>query len=160
MKLYLTILMTFFFGHIIGQSYDDYFSLQKNGKKYLKPIKYVFFDPKKDKMETSENNLYFYIKNERFLFLKKKHNIDTCNIKYLKKIRLSDAGTLSKEEFQFYKNKIKNDDYWKQKKINPPMPIVRFHPFFKVFIVKKQKNKILKYEVNWDYFGLRGLKVN
>lgn len=50
---------------------NDYFSLYKEGEKYLKPIKYILFEIKKDNealKKEDESKIYFYIKKQRFIF--------------------------------------------------------------------------------------------
>ena len=39
------------------------------------------------------------------------------------------------------------------------MPITKNHNYFKVIIIEKYKDKILKYDVDWTYTGIRGVKV-
>ncbi|MCT4698491.1 hypothetical protein [Tenacibaculum haliotis] len=159
-KIFLILLMGITILSYSQEKESEYFSFNKGGKKHLKPIKYILFNPKTDKKTTSKEEIHFYIKGERFKFSKKINKIDTCNIKYLKKIELSNAYELSNEEFKFRKQKLKEDKYWKNKKNQPPMPLTQNHNYFKTFVVEKYEDKILKYDVNWTYSGTRGFKVN
>lgn len=139
---------------------SDYFSFHKGGEKYLKPIKYILFNFETDKKIKSKAEIYFYIRGEKFKFFEKINKIDSCNVKNLKKIKFSKADELSNEEFEFIKQKLKEDKYWKGKKNQYPMPMTKNHNYFKVIIVEKYKDKILKYDVDWTYTGIRGFKVN
>ena len=128
---------------------NDFFVFYKGGKKYLKPIKYLLFNPKEDKKkETNKSEIYFYIKNERYKFSKKNHKTDTCNVKYLKKIVLAKAKKLANEEFEFREEKLKEDKSLKNKL---PVPLTKLHQYFRVFIIVKNLKEIIKYEVDWEY---------
>jgi hypothetical protein len=149
MKKTLSILIILFCSYLNAQSKKSVFFFI-DGKKYLKPIKYVEYSSKTDRKKITNKGTYFYIKNERFRFSKKKHTLDTCNINSFKKINFSEVNKLANKEYSFYKKKIKEINYWKNNKIKPPMPIFRLHPFFKIIIVEKIQNKTLKYEVDWE----------
>ncbi|MGY0426794.1 MAG: hypothetical protein ACWIPI_08205, partial [Polaribacter sp.] len=131
-----------------------------NGQKFTKQIKYVMYDSKIDRKKTTNDKIYFYIRGETFLFLRNKSKLDTCNIRSLKKIEIEKVRDLSNKEYLFYKQKVKKIKNWKEKMLGP-IPITRNHKYFRVFVIEKyKKNKIIKYEVDWDYSGIRGLKVN
>ncbi len=78
---------------------------------------------------------------------------------FKKKIKFSKANELSANEFKFIKQKLKENKCWKNEKNPYPFPITENHCYFKIIIVEKYKNKILKYNVDWTYTGERGLKV-
>ncbi|CAM1363947.1 hypothetical protein [Tenacibaculum xiamenense] len=159
-KIFLVLLLGFTILSHSQEKERDYFVFHKGGEKHLKPIKYILFNPKIHEKIKSKKETYFHIKGERFKFSQKENKIDTCNVKYLKKIKLSKANQLSSNEFEFIKQKLKEDKYWKDKKNKYPMPITKNHNYFKVIIVEKYNDKILKYDVDWTYTGTRGFKVN
>jgi len=139
---------------------SDYFSFSKEGEKHLKPIKYILYKTnKKNKKQIYEDGVFFYIEGESFQFIKNKHDIHICDIKYLEKIKLSKAEKLVYKEFEFYKKKREKEGSWKHKISLPPMPLNKLHSYFKVFIIEKDKNTIIKYEVDWNYTGTRGFKM-
>lgn len=149
-------------GNILSHSQekkDDYFVFHKGGEKHLKPIKYILFNSKIHKKNKSNEKVYFYIEGEVFKFSKRKNKIDTCNIKNLKKIKISKTNQLSSNEFKFIKQKLKEDKYWKDKKDQYLIPITNNHNYFKVIIIEKYEDKLLKYDVDWTYIGTRGFKV-
>lgn len=158
-KIVLFLLIGFTILSYSQEKENNYFVFHKGGKKYLKPIKYILFNSNFDEKIKSKEEIYFYIKGEKFKFSRKVNKIDTCTVKYLKKINLSKADKLSNEEFEFIKHKLKEDKYWKDKKNQYPMPITKNHNYFKVIIIEKYKDKILKYDVDWTYTGTRGFKV-
>lgn len=149
-EIILILLISISIQSLSQEKRNSYFVFYKGGKEYLKPIKYILFDSQVDEKRTKTSEIFFYIKGERFKFSKKEHKIDTCNIKYLKKIKLSKVDKLSNEEFQYRKEKLKEDSHWENKKIKPPMPITKLHPYYKVFIIIKNLDKIIKYEVDWE----------
>jgi len=107
------------------------------------------FNPVKDKKSIYNSETYFYIEGKRFLFNKEIHKIDTCNIKYLKKIKITKASDLEKDSYSFYIEKIKEDDYWKDKVKKHPMP-VKINSYVKVVLVSIENKNILKYDVFWE----------
>ena len=105
---------------------------------------------KTDKKKITNKEIYFYIRSERFRFYKKVHVLDTCNINSLKKLTFSKVNKLVSDEYSFYKEKVKEIYYRKNKIVKSPMPIFRIHPFFKIIIVEKYENIVIKYEVDWE----------
>lgn len=126
---------------------NDYFTINEN--KYLKPIKYIIYDSKEHEKIIENEKIYFYIGDERFIFSELKHHRDTCEINILQKIKFSDVKKLNDQEYYFYKRKIEEINYWKNKKTKPPMPLYRIHPFFKIILVEKKFRKIILREVDW-----------
>lgn len=138
------------------ESTSNYFFI--NGQKFSKQTKYVMYDSKEDVKKTTNDKIFFFIQGETFEFLRNKFRVDTCSIRNLKKIKIEKVKGLSDREYLFYKqslNKIKG----KEDKILGPIPITKNHNYFKVIIVEKYENKILKYDVDWTYTGTRGFKV-
>ncbi len=84
MKKIFLILLLFGATTIYSQTTSSYF-FYINGKKFVKPVKYILYNYTKDAKKTSKKRIYFYIQGEMFVFLSKKHKLDTCNIKCLKK---------------------------------------------------------------------------
>lgn len=132
---------------------NDYFSLYKGGEKYLKPIKYILFEIKKDNealKKEDESKIYFYIKKQRFIFDIKKHKKDTCSIAILKNLKLENAGNLQNEACEFFKKK--KGEVEKQKKVTLVYPPAGCQSYFKVYIFEKiNDNEVIKYQVDWEY---------
>lgn len=156
-KIFLTLLIGFSLLSHSQKKESDYFIIDQN--KFLKPIKYILFNAEKSQKKNLKTHTIFYIEGQRFQFIKKKHRIDTCSFKFFEKVKLSQANELSKKEFEFYSKTIRKIKDWEKKAIKA-MPINKLHTYFKIFVIEKYaKNKILKYEVDWDYSGTRGLRV-
>lgn len=82
----------------------------------------------------NDGNIDFYIKDKVFKFNLKTSEADTCNIKYLNNIDLSDIKTLENEV----------------NKVNPYYP---FKVFPNLFLVEKiNDSTIVKYKVKWEYY--------
>ena len=158
MKTYFALMFLFALNYVSCQNNnDDYFFTEK-GEKYLKPVKYILFNPKIHKVNQNKNKRFYYLGGESFVFIKNEHKVDTCNIKYLEKIKLSLPSQLSNLEYQFHKNKIKKKYSSNDFKI--PMPLTKNHPYFKIIIIEIEDRKLIKYETNWTYEGTRGFRVN
>ncbi|AMC10304.1 hypothetical protein Lupro_03105 [Lutibacter profundi] len=129
---------------------NNYFSLYKDGKSYLKPIKYILFLPERDREKDYKSDIFFYIQGERFVFSKNIHSIDTCSNIFFKKLKFEDVSGLKEKEYLFFKQKVNENNL--NKKLFSSMPLTKTHLFFKVFIIKKVENdKYIKYEVDWEY---------
>ena len=83
--------------------------------------------------ELQENgSIVFYIRKEMLSF--KENEIDTCEVEYLKNIKISDLKTLKK----------------KVVKINPLYP---YKVFPNLYLVEKVNDStIVKYKVKWEYY--------
>ncbi|WP_299157723.1 hypothetical protein [uncultured Tenacibaculum sp.] len=86
---------------------------------------------KKYRKKRKGNRTIFYIGEESFV-LDKKNKIDTCNIKYLNKIKFETLKSIEKKRVKemntnFFKNTV----------------------FKKIYLIEKQKDKIIKYPVLW-----------
>jgi len=138
------------------ESSSNYFYIA--GQKFPKQIKYVMYDSKKDTKKTTNDKIYFFIQGEKFEFLRNKFRLDTCSIRNLKKIEAEEARGLSNREYLFYKKNVRKIKNWEQKMLGS-MPMTKNHNYFKVIIIEKYKDKILKYDVDWTYTGTRGFKV-
>ncbi len=152
MKKILILIMLFFsYGSLLAQkSNSDHFYL--DGKKYLKEVKYILFNPEIDTKKRDKENFHFNIQRQRFKYINGKHTIDTCNIKDLESVVLSKAIKLSEEEYQFHKNKIREIEDWEKKMFSDAMPISKTHLYFKIFVLEKiNDTTIMKYEVDWEY---------
>lgn len=80
--------------------------------------------------ELRNDNTIFNICEEIF-FLDKRYQIDTCSLEYLKKIKFETLKTIEykrKHSKYVFKNSV----------------------FKKIYLVEKQKNKIIKYPVIWN----------
>ncbi|MBF4485276.1 MULTISPECIES: hypothetical protein [unclassified Flavobacterium] len=153
MKKYIYLLMLVLINSINAQTKPtDYFSFYKGGEKYLKPIKYVMFDSgNNDNSKIQDKQVtYFQIKKERFKFDIKNNIVDTCSVDILKKISLENPSELENDAIVFYKNKKKEVE--SKNKVKLLYPPKGYNSFFKIYIFEKIKsNKIIKYEVDWEY---------
>lgn len=132
---------------------SDYYRFYKGGKKYLKPIKHVLFDSSASHMERKKDkqNIYFHINGESFVH-KKKYKVDTCSINILQKIKIDNAADLQQNAYNYFKNKKEEVEKKSNNKIQILFPPTGFHPYFKVYVLEKTKeNKLIKYEVDWEY---------
>ena len=132
---------------------SDYFRFYKGGEKYLKPIKYVFFDSSASDTERKKDkqNIYFHIKGESFVH-KKIHKVDTCSINVLQKIKLDNPANLQQNAYNYFKKKKEEVERKSNNKINVLPPITGFYTYFKVYVLEKTtNNKLLKYEVDWEH---------
>ena len=140
-----------------AQDEETYFII--DGEKFIKPIKYLLFNPHKDSKSNVGNICYFHMGNERFQFINTKHTVDTlindCSIK----IQYNDVEKLSNDEKLFIEKKIKERNLWDFRALYLD-PQIEFHPYFSIFILEKRDNLFIKYEVDWDYTGTRGLREN
>ena len=100
----------------------------KDGGGYLDIKKY-----QKIKSQSKKSNYRFYICDELFLF-KRGLKPDTCTIKYLKNIKISNLINLKIEV----------------NKINPLYP---YKVFPNLYLVEKINDSIIvKYKVKWEYY--------
>ena len=101
--IYLFIVSTF----VNAQTKEsDYFRFYKGGEKYLKLVKYVYFDSISAHKKTIEGNqkTFFYIDGQRFSH-NKNHKKDTCSSTFLKKIKLSKPSNLKQDVYKYFKKK-------------------------------------------------------
>lgn len=132
---------------------SDYYSFYKGGEKYLKPVKYVLFDSSASYAERKigKQGIYFHIKGESFVH-KKNHIVDTCSIIFLQKTKLDNPADLQKNAYKYFKNKKEEVEKRTNNKFHILFPLTDFHPYFKIYILEKTKNnRLLKYEVDWEY---------
>ncbi|UUW09829.1 hypothetical protein NLG42_03300 [Flavobacterium plurextorum] len=152
MKKNICLLVFLTINLISGQAKpSDYFTLYKGGDKFLKPVKYVMFDStSRDNTEVKENGLtYFVIKGERFKFDEKTHKKESCLLESLSKIKLENPADLQNDGYKFFKKK--KEEVEKVKKIKLIYPPTGYQTYFKIFVLKKIRNEIFKYEVDWEY---------
>lgn len=122
---------------------SNYYSLEKNEKKYPKIIRYILLNEGK-KIIYDSNTLFFNIDKQRFKHIKNIHKTDTCNYSELKKIKTITTSELIKDEYREHLKRSKEND----KKISFPFN----HYNSRVFIIEKlSPEKIIKYEVDWVY---------
>lgn len=132
---------------------SDYFRFYKDGEKYLKLVKYVYFDSTASNNQkiNGEQKIHFYIDGQRFLH-KKNHKIDTCSIAFLQKIKLSKSSSLNQDTYEYFKNKKTEQEKKMNKQIHLLFPVGGFENYVKVYVLEKvKKDKLLKYEVDWEY---------
>lgn len=156
MKTNITILLLLIINFINGQTKEsDFYTFYKGGEKYLKPLKYVLFDSKENNVKRqNDGKIYFQIKSERFVFDESRHKIDTFSINLLNKIKLENCAKLRENEVLFYKKEVKKTEIYKKTGFIYPFPISNLHPYFKVIILEKRDDKVIKYEVDWEYSDL------
>lgn len=132
---------------------NDFYSFHKEGDKYLKPIKYVLFDSTASYAEKKiiQDVIYFNIKGEQFVY-KKKHNVDTCSVDFIEKIKLDNPANLEQNAFLYFKNKKEEIEKKSNNKTLILFPVAGFNNYFKVYVLeKKTRNQLLKYKVDWEY---------
>ncbi|MEZ7498443.1 hypothetical protein QO200_06795 [Flavobacterium sp. Arc3] len=132
---------------------SDFFRFYKGEDKYLKPIKYVFFDSTVSNAvkKKVKHEIYFYIKGETFVY-KKNHKADTCSVDLLQKIKLDNPADLQQNAFHYFKNKKEEVKRKSNNRTSIIFPVAGFNKYFKVYVLEKIKNdKLLKYEVDWEY---------
>jgi hypothetical protein len=86
----------------------------------------------KYRKKKGKDRVTFYIYEESFV-LDKKYKIDTCNIKYLNKIKFETVQTINN------KKEVLKDKYFFKNSI-----------FEKIYLVEKYKDKIIKYRTIWN----------
>lgn len=137
--LFLTLLISNF---VLAQK-NDYYSLEKNGKKYPKIIRYILLN-EGEKIIHNSNTFFFNIDKQRFKYIKNIHKTDTCSYSTLKKIKTITTSQLIKDEYTEHLKLSKENG----KKI----PVSFNHYNSRVFIIEKlSPEKIIKYEVDWIF---------
>lgn len=132
---------------------SDYFTFYKGGEKYLKLVKYVYFNSNviNEKKINDELEINFYIDGQRFTH-RNNHKIDTCSISFLKKIKLIKPSTLQQVTYEYFKEKMIEQEKIGNNKFHLLFPIRGFQNYVKVYVLEKINNdKLLKYEVDWEY---------
>lgn len=130
-----------------------YFTIE--GQKFIKPKKYLLYNPQKHSVKEANKDMFFYLGEERFQFVPTKHKIDTC-INCFNKLRFIDVDKLSADEHLYIEKTIKELDIWDIRALYLD-PQIELHPYYKVYIVVPSEKSNLIYEVDWDYTGRRGL---
>lgn len=147
---FFSLLITIFINAQTKES--DYFRFFKDGEKYLKLIKYVYFDStiSHNQKTRIEQKIYFYIDDESFSH-KKNHQIDTCSITFLKKIKLSKPSGLQQDTYEYFKSKKKEQEKIMNNRFQILFPVKSFQNYVKVYVLEKNSsNKLIKYEVDWE----------
>ena len=124
----------------------DYYTLVKNGRKYLKPVKYIMINDENDEKIISSNSedIIFYIDKQKFKYDRKKNEIDTCSIFVIDNIEISSIKQLFNDEYEEHKSKLILEE------LNFPPPPNHYN--LKIFIIEKTPSKqVVKYEVDWIY---------
>lgn len=156
---HLSIIALLFLSYSLNAQVNksDYFTIE--GQKFIKPKKYILFNPEKDSMKGVDKDKFFYLGNERFHFLSTKHKVDTCSINCIDELQFIEAAKLSGDEQLYIEKIVKELDVWDIRAIYLD-PQIELHPYFKVYIVVPSPESNLIYEVDWDYTGRRGLHSN
>ncbi|UWY26959.1 hypothetical protein N4T20_14640 [Flavobacterium sp. TR2] len=152
MKKNICLLVLLTINLISGQEKsNDYFVLYKGGDKYLKPVKYIMFDSALSENRKNEKNgiTYFGINDERFKFDVKKNKKESCSLDVLDNIKLENPANLQNDAYKFYKKK--KEEVEKIKKVKLAYPPAGYQAYLKIFILEKVRDKIFKYEVDWEY---------
>lgn len=139
MKKHIYVLIFLISANLFSQSEKEtvYLLFNKNNKEKCKINVEQTYENKKGisfvnkyRKEERKNRTIFYVCEEVFV-LDRRDKIDTCNIKYLSKIKFETLQTMeSKRGISKYafKNSI----------------------FEKIYLVEKYKDKIIKYPVIWN----------
>jgi len=143
-KVILFSFLLLAFNTLISQTRDkDYYTLVKNGEKYLKPNRYIMSNDKKNISSNSEE-IIFYINKQKFKYDRKKNEIDTCSVFVLDNIKISNIKQLFNDEYEEHRSKLKLEE------LNFPPPPNHYN--LKIFIIEKISSKqVVKYEVDWIY---------
>lgn len=121
----------------------NYYSLEKNGEKYPKIVRYILLN-RGEKIIHNSNTLFFNIDKQRFKHINNTHITDTCSTSTLNKIKTVSINELIKDEYAEHLKRSKENG----KKI--PFPFNHYNST--VFIIEKlSPEKIIKYEVDWIY---------
>ena len=153
---HLSIIALLFLSYSLNAQVNksDYFTIE--GQKFIKPKKYLLFNSEKDSMKGVDKDKFFYLGNERFQFLSTKHKVDTCSINCIDELQFIEAAKLSGDEQLYIEKIVKELDIWDIRALYLD-PQIELHPYYKVYIVVQSPESNLKYEVDWDYTGRRGL---
>lgn len=136
-KLLFLILILFYSTYIFSQTKPDtvyvYFGKanQKNFKGDISQ-KYTFIDNYKYHKREDTERILFFINDEKFLFDKDLHRVDTCNINLLRNVPLRSLKYLSA-----IRVKLKSVYFFKK------------DVFDKIYLLEPRGDRILKYEVAW-----------
>lgn len=129
--------------NILAQNNNDYFTLRKGGKKFLRPIKYVLLNTT-DKQEKNIDNIVFYAGTQKFIHKPIEHVMDTCPKSYFSSLKLSSVNQLFEEEKNEFNRAKKHEQFHDAV---PPLE----HYILKVFVIKAiGMEKFLFYEVEWE----------
>ena len=153
MKNILSIVFFCITFSLTGQSKEsNFFNFYKGGNKYIKPVKYVFFDKSVgDTKKDIVNKTFFYMGGETFIFNAKINKIDTCKIDQLK-FTIDKAKDLQQKAYQFYKENKQIEERKMKLKNTILYPVADFSSYFKIYVLEKTNNNtLLKYEVDWIY---------
>lgn len=139
-KIFLLIILV---SNLIFSQNKNYYTIEKQGKKYPKIIRYVLLN-EGEKIVYDSNTLFFNIEKQRFRYNKNNNKSDTCSYSTLKTIKTITISQLIKDEYNEHLKRTKENG----KKI--PLPFNHYNS--KVFIIEKQSSKnIIKYEVDWIF---------
>lgn len=131
----------------------DYFSFYKGGEKYLKPVRYILFDSLRPNTEkkTDKEKIYFHIMGQSFIH-QQDYTADNFSIIFLQKIKLDNPADLQRNAYKYFKKKKQEIEKKGNNKFPILYPTTDFSPYFKVYILEKtNKNRLIKYEVDWIY---------
>ncbi|RXM44888.1 hypothetical protein, partial [Flavobacterium sp. YO12] len=82
-------------------------------------------------------------------FDEKIHKKESCSLESLSKIKLENPANLQNDGYKFFKKK--KEEVEKVEKIKLIYPPTGYQTYFKIFVLKKIRNGIFKYEVDWEY---------
>lgn len=126
--------------NIILSQNKNYYTLEKNGIKYPKIIRYILLD-KGEKVIIDSKYTIFNIDSHRFKYIKTIHEIDTCSYLALNNIKTISTYQLIEDEYKEHIKRTKGYGLY-------PFPLNHYNS--KVFIIEKTSSKkIIKYEVDW-----------
>ena len=129
-------------GYSIGQ--NKYYTLSKNGNKFLKPVYYIYQESF-EKIKNDNKNKIFLTSKNKFIYIKRKHCKYKINQQDFEKLKLLKPHELYDYEFKEYSDKaniIKKDKGFK-----PPAPLK--HKILDVRIILFSNDEYTIYEVDW-----------
>lgn len=139
-KIFLLII---FFTNFIFSQTKNYYTIEKNGKKYPKIVRHISLD-KGEKIIHNSNTIIFNIDHQIFKYNKNIHKADTCSNSKIKKIKVITVSQLTTDEY--------NEHLIRSKENGRKIPVPFNHYNCRVFILEKlSTEKNIIYEVDWIY---------
>lgn len=142
-KIKKIFLLIIFFTNFIFSQTKNYYTIENNGKKYPKIVRYVSLE-KGEKIIQDSNTTIFNIDKQIFKYNKKIHKVDTCSNYKTNKIKVISVNQLIRDEYNEHLNRSKEN--------GRKIPISFKHYNCRVFIIEKlSPEKNIIYEVDWIF---------
>ena len=144
-KRLLIIAMFLFVSLSYSQTYKDFYTLSKNGKKYKKIVGYVMLSDSIRKEKKDKNTVHYYINQAKLEHRKKDHIIAICNSKNINQLNISTLGELGIIEKEEFEKRLQEENIKKY-----PRPF--HHKMLKIFLLEPiDSQNFRKIEVEWKY---------